>query len=282
MIVMIHLLLLMASQGEAEGVSEGENSGDDISGEVGEVNDDGGKDADEISGNEFEDVLNNNNDFRESPLKEEGKSSDISDGKNIIDDMMEDIKENEGFKNHAYLDTKGNITLGAGKNIDGTSDPHNNFMNQPWLNSEGKEASDEQKQEYWDYLQGEKEKSPKDENGKITNNNIASSYKDKENGLHLSEEYIEQQAKEHMEQNILTLKDKLEKEGIDFDKLPANVQEGLIDMEYNMGPNFNKDAWDDFFGALKIGDNQSMADESHGKDIGKDRNQWRYDKFLGR
>jgi GH24 family phage-related lysozyme (muramidase) len=251
------------------------------------------KDSDEVPAmHDLDSSSNEGGDAEVSGVSEvddsnEGGESrdDVSDGndgeeQDIVEGMMDDIKVNEGMEPHAYLDTKGNITTGAGKNIDGTRDPHNTFMNQPWQNSEVSSATEEQKQEYWDYLQGEKDNAVRDENGNIDNNNQANSYEDKENGLHLSEEYIEQQAKEHMEQNIQDLKVKLDKDDIDFDKLSRSVQEGLLDMEYNMGNKFNREKWAEFFFAMDNHDSEGMARESHGRDVGEGRNKWRADKFL--
>ena len=93
---------------------------------------------------------------------------------------------------------------------------------------------------------------------------------------------IEQWSKEHLKNDFSVIRNKLKEKdkNLNFDELPHNAKLVIMDMQYNMGGNFTKDKWPKFFEAIKQGDWKIAASESNSKDIGKKRNNWRYENLL--
>lgn len=188
--------------------------------------------------------------------------------KDLVRNYFAEMAEYEGDIRHPYLDTKGNITVGKGKNVN----TWEVFKNIKWVNKEGDIINDEEKREIYDKILREK--------NKYINFNIpAQKYADIFE-ISISEEEADRLALEHIENDIDELRKKCDKQSIDFDKLHPSAQKAMLDMQYNMGGKFDVKRWEKFFDALKIEDYEIMAKESERGGVSKKRNDWTYGLFI--
>ncbi|MCP4355940.1 MAG: hypothetical protein GY793_09990, partial [Proteobacteria bacterium] len=68
----------------------------------------------------------------------------------FMEEMYSDVERNEGTKYHPYVDTKGNITTGAGDNVEN----YEEFKKRPWIRkNDGKPASEKEIKSAYDALQ---------------------------------------------------------------------------------------------------------------------------------
>ncbi len=187
------------------------------------------------------------------------KNKDIDTEESLIEEIMPHLKEFEDMKYNAYTDTKGEVTIGYGYNVNNL----NKFKNLN-LYIDGRLATDEEKEREFKRISGKK-----DEQSLFTL-------------LKKDKPLIEQWSKEHLKNDFSVIRNKLKEKdkNLNFDELPHNAKLVIMDMQYNMGGNFTNDKWPNFFEAIKQGDWKTAASESSSKDIGKKRNNWRYKNLL--
>lgn len=187
--------------------------------------------------------------------------SHISD-EDLYEKMWTNIKKLEGVEPYPYLDTKGNITVGGGSNINNYDD----FMRTKFM-IDGCPASDAQKKEAYEVLRALSNE--KDNNGNYLHaNKLATFFKDKTK-LRVTDAYSRSMAQNHMTQDL----NHVRKEFSDFDNLPLPLKEVLLDIQYNVG-GITKTKWPNLYAAIANRDVDGIIKNVHRKDIGQDRNDW--------
>lgn len=200
-----------------------------------------------------------------------GKLQDVVQKKTIKERMFPILRQNEGDPNHPYLDIKGNLTVGLGKNI--KNDKVFDSVN--WIHAAtrkpiSKEAANEYKKAY--------------ENLPYGQNYPASFYGDK-SPLWISDEEIFRLSSGHMDQDIDYLRSRFK----DFDRFPPQLQNVLLDIKYSNG-NLNEHdttfwnprtkkyetikGWPKLFRAIREKDLQGIKDNVHRLGVHEKRNKW--------
>lgn len=190
---------------------------------------------------------------------------------NLIKRNYESIRTHENCIHHSYLDSVGKITAGCGINVDNWED----FKKQSWAGNTDEATI---RKEYDSLQKMKSDMSEVGDGGKIKYNKPASYYKDKTT-LRISnmQDSYQAKAREIMEPHLQYLKT----QGIDFFKLPQEVQDAHYDMAYNLGPtSFRKEKWEGYYGALKANNYGEMATQSHRRDPSSGRNQYVYDLLM--
>ena len=179
----------------------------------------------------------------------------------LIKEYCPHLKENEGMKECAYLDTEGKITTGMGLYIP----DEKSFTSLPWQ-YQGKEATFEQKVAEYQRLEAFQK------NGQFGQNYRAEHYKqiNPQKELTLSEHFMIDKTMEHLEGDLRILETKYP----EFETYPRTVQMVLLDMRYNMGGNFNADRWHYFHEGLKNKDISQMIKHVNRPQVSKNRNDW--------
>lgn len=174
------------------------------------------------------------------------------------------LKEHEGPLNYAYLDTLGKITAGAGLYIPDEA----SFISLPWI-YQGREATIAQKQAEYKRLKSFRNR------GAFGTNQTSEDFrvKDLSKEFTLSEHIIIDKALEHLENDLQALESKF----IDFDSYPRALQMVLLDMQYNMGGNFNAEKWPRFFEGIRQKNISQMIEQVNRYQVGKNRNDWSRD-----
>ena len=179
------------------------------------------------------------------------------DDASLIDNIFPDLTEHERAKNFMYLDTKGNKTIGIGKNIDNWDD-----FNQINWTIDGRPATLLEK------LQAFKKFEELKQNNKYGQKFGADLFK-KHSNLRISDQEIKDLATNHLQQNIKYLHNKFP----DFDRFPLGLKRVLLDIAYNTG-NVDKEKWPNLHKAIKAKNLADIKANVHRKDIHKDRNEW--------
>ena len=171
------------------------------------------------------------------------------------------LKKHEGSINYAYLDTLGKVTAASGLYIPNQK----TFISLPWM-YQGKEATTEQKLgEYKRLLDFQKQKifgkNYTSEDFRVTNHSQE---------LTLSEHTIIDKTMEHLGNDLAELESKFPA----FETYPRTLQMVLLDMQYNMGHNFNSEKWHFFFEGVNKKNVFQMINEVNRYQVGKTRNDW--------
>ncbi len=161
----------------------------------------------------------------------------ISD-ENLLAKMWGNVKKYEGIPSNPYLDIKGNITGGAGANINNKED----FMKVNFMIN-GRPATDTEKEKYFYKL--------RDMSMMVDRNN---------NFIHRNTK-----AEDFSVATPLTISD--------FDKFPEPLKEVLLDIQYNTG-NLTRNNWPKLYQAIEDKDINGIIQNVHRKDVGQERNDW--------
>jgi GH24 family phage-related lysozyme (muramidase) len=188
--------------------------------------------------------------------------NNLQNGNYISDDELfqrtyNNVKGFEGFVPYPYLDTKGNITIGGGANIN----DYNDFMKVNFLLGDNP-ATEEQKRAGFDQLSNIRQQA----NGNW--NRTASTY-EKETNLRISDEDAYQMALGHLTNDLSHLRSEFS----DFDSFPIQLKEVLMDLQYNTG-SLNQRKWPNLYQAIQNRDIDGIARNVHRKDVGLERNDW--------
>jgi GH24 family phage-related lysozyme (muramidase) len=186
----------------------------------------------------------------------------LQNGNYISDDELmqrtyNNIKKFEDIVPHPYLDTKGNITVGGGANINN----YNDFMKVNFLQG-GKPATEEQKRIGFDQLSNIRQQA----NGKW--NRTAPTYATATN-LSISDKEAYRMAQEHLTNDLAHLRSEFK----DFDSKAIPLKEVLMDLQYNTG-SLNRRNWPKLYQAIDDQDIEAIAQNVHRKDVGQERNDW--------
>jgi hypothetical protein len=167
------------------------------------------------------------------------------------------VKGFEEIVPYPYLDTKGNITVGGGANIN----DYNDFMKVNFLLGDNP-ATEEQKRAGFDQLSNIRQQA----NGNW--NRKASTYKYATN-LSISEDEAYRMAQGHLTNDLAHLRSEFS----DFDSFPIQLKEVLMDLQYNTG-SLNQRKWPNLYQAIQNRDIDGIARNVHRKDVGLERNDW--------
>lgn len=181
----------------------------------------------------------------------------MAENKNCSDEylcrcMLENLRQTEGEVLYPYLDTKGNITVGIGENIDDL---------QAFLNTEfkinGRAALREEKQHFYEVLKN------LNKNGNLK----AEAYQNK-TPLTISKNLAEKMLKQHLKADMAFLKTQF----TDFDVFPQALKEVLLDIEYNTG-GLTRARWPKLYEAVEKKNLEGVKKETRRKNLPK-RNAW--------
>lgn len=176
--------------------------------------------------------------------------------------MWNNIQEHEKVKYHPYIDTTGNITTGAGANINNFSD----FMKVNFTVN-GIPATDAQKLAAYNTLRNINDK--KDIYGNYINRNRTADYFLDKTNLRISEQDAYNMAQNHMKNDLAHVRS----EFMDFDYFPNPLKEVLLDIHYNTG-GLNKQNWPKLYEAIANRDVNGIINNVHRKKFQPSRNEW--------
>ena len=204
------------------------------------------------------DKLDENNHFKESAVSK----SSVSEPPVLDDDLIKrnipEIKKHEGVKDFPYKDTKGIVTVGGGLNVDN----FDKYASLDWVNKNtGQGATpDEIKMDY-EVIKN------------MPSGNYQADFYKKYTNLRLSDTEINKQMTNHLKSDLTQIRRAVP----NFDKLPAGVQDAVIDIQYNTGhvENFPK-----MIQAIQDKNIRSVSEESHRKDVSPERNHDMIQKIL--
>lgn len=185
----------------------------------------------------------------------------ISD-EDLLAKMWENVKKHEGIPSNPYLDTKGNITGGAGANINNKED----FMKVNFMIN-GRPATDDEKEKYY-YKLRDMSMMVGRNNNFIHRNTRAEDFS-AATPLTISNEESYNIAINHMTNDLAHVRQQFS----DFDKFPKPLKEVLLDIQYNTG-NLTRNNWPKLYQAIDNRDVNGITQNVHRKDVHKQRNDW--------
>ena len=189
-------------------------------------------------------------DFEKASLEQKSPEPlpKISDDE-LIERNIAKIQEHENSKNFAYKDSKGVLTVGDGLNV---SDPAL-YHSLDWRHPDGTKATPEEVEQ---------------ERQNILNapygNYDANSYR-KDTFLRLSGEEIHKQTVAHLRDDLAQIRANIK----NFDDLPPELQRVIFDIQYNTG---HIEKFSKFQRAIQDKNVRGMIEESHRRDVSRDRN----------
>lgn len=191
----------------------------------------------------------------------------------LIKSFMEIAEKFEGYTLHPYLDTKGNLTIGYGKNIQ----PLSAFNQVKWQGELNGNALRLKLMQIRKKLMDNKAnwKTVRQKNGTEVRifNVTAKGQKSAFSGIRITKVEAKRLLKTHIEQCLPTLEKNCKSQSMDLYALPFKAQEVLLDIHYNTG-NASAKAWPSLYSALKASDWEKAAKESSRKDVQTVRNLW--------
>ncbi len=215
-----------------------------------------------LQDNEAQPVNNENFDF----------TSNLVSAQNLIDRAVTRLARIEGSKNHAYIDSTWNKTVGIGENVD----DWNTFNSVNWKIGDIP-ATEEQKRVAFNMLQSDiiAGRQNIDAEGKvIKNDRSADSYSN------YSPLTIDATEKYRLLNNHLTKDTRyLYREFPEFDTYPRQLQDVLLDIKFNTG-NVSRDNWPILRGAIDQRNLDVMAVNVNREDVNQERNNWARDQIL--
>ena len=168
----------------------------------------------------------------------------------LIKRNLSEIAKWEKNIEHAYKDSKGYITTGKGIR----SDNQKFYHSLDWIHKDTQKKGTYKEIE--DDFQSIKNAPVK---------NYKASFYSPYTILRLSEEEIERQTINHLKSDLKQIRNNVN----DFDKLPPELQDVIIDIQYNTG---HIESFVLFQKAIKEKNIRDMIKESHRKDVSKERN----------
>ncbi len=186
--------------------------------------------------------------------------------------LRDKLADYEGYIKHLYIDTLGNITVGVGhllpskNSVSGITlyKTQDKILTQPATLQEKMDEYEKIKKLAW---------------GKTI---TAKSY-GKHTTLVMKKSDIDFLTNKHIDTFSIDLKNAYTKEKgfLDkFENFENNLQLALFDMVFNLGATKLKNRFPKFNAALKSGDYEKMAKESHRSDVNNERNDYVRDLLL--
>ena len=190
------------------------------------------------------------NDFEKNALEQKAPTPapTISDDE-LIERNIAKIQEHENTKNFAYKDSKGFVTVGDGLNV---SDPIL-YHSLDWRRADGTKATPEEiEQDRQNILSAP------------VGNYDANTYR-KDTSLRLSNAEIHGQTVAHLRTDLAQIRANIP----NFDNLPPELQRVIMDIQYNTG---HIEKFPLFQQAIRDKNVRVMIEESHRRDVSRDRN----------
>ena len=170
---------------------------------------------------------------------------------NTLNTIREHIIGNERRREWAYLDPKGNVTIGIGFKIDSEND----FAALPLVNKNtGKTGTDTEKRQAWDIMQQEKARSVK--SGDL--NRKADTF-EKLTNVHMPEAEQDKRLDREIATRAAGIKNDKDVGEEAWNRLTPGQKAVAVDLHYATG---SLDGFPEFKKALKRGDAEAMAKES--------------------
>lgn len=191
----------------------------------------------------------------------------------LIKAFMATVDKFEGISLHPYLDTKGNLTIGYGRNIQSASVltqvrfQGNTNISDIRISLMEKRAKLMNTSANWKQI--------RQKNGRSTKifNVTATGQKDTFGSFRITKTEAKRLLKNHLEAILPVLESNLKSQKLDLYALPIAAQEVLLDIHYNTGDT-TPAKWPALYQALKAGDWEKAACASARKDIQPARNLW--------
>ena len=181
----------------------------------------------------------------------------ISD-EDLLAKMWENVKKYEQIINFPYIDTKGTITVGPGKNVNTLEE----FMKVKFDNLS------EAEQEKYFYILRDMSMAV-DKNNHFKYHNTKARDFEKYTPLRISDEESHRLAQNHMMNDLTHVRQQFS----DFDAFPEPLKEVLLDIQYNTG-NLTRQNWPNLYQAIENKDVNGIIANVHRKDVGQERNDW--------
>ena len=181
---------------------------------------------------------------------------------NLLARAREHLRDEEGFKDFIYLDTKGKKTVGVGTNVD----DRKKFMSINWQ-KDNRPATEQEKNEAFEVFERAKKRK---EYGQRYG---AKRYENK-SSLRISKETSDKLLNDHLNDDLISLR----KTFTEFDNFPEKLQDVLLDIKYNVG-NVSDEKWPKLHKGIKNRDLNSILKNVHRKDVPESRNLWAEDKI---
>lgn len=191
----------------------------------------------------------------------------------LIKAFMATIDKFEGIFLHPYLDTKGNLTIGYGQNIQSAAAfAQVRFQGDANI-SDTRISLMEKRAKFMNTAANWK--TIRQKNGHSTKifNVTATGQKDIFGSVRITKAEAKRLLKNHLAAILPVLENNLKSQKLDLYALPIMAQVVLLDIHYNTG-NTAPAKWPALYQALKAGDWEKAARESARKDVQSARNLW--------
>ena len=189
-------------------------------------------------------------------------SDSISD-EDLYAKMWDNIEQFERVIPYPYIDTTGNITIGAGANVNNWDD-----FRQLNLTVNGIPATEAQKLEAYSYLH--RLSNQQDAGGNYVNRNTQADAFENKTNVRISDAEARNLAQTHMIEDLAHLR----REFADFDSFPLPLKEVLLDIQYNVAGGVNRYNWPKLYKAIEDHDIDKIIEHIHRRDIANERNDW--------
>ena len=176
--------------------------------------------------------------------------------------IWNNIKQYEKVLPYSYLDTKGNITIGGGANV-------NNWNDYKQLNAYVSNLPATEAQKWNDYQQLRQMSNEQDAYGNYIHRNKIAKFFEPYTSIRISDSEARRLAQNHMSNDLAHLR----REFADFDSFPLPLKEVLSDIQYNIG-NLNQRHWPNLYQAIQNRDVDGIVSNVNRKDVGQERNDW--------
>lgn len=176
----------------------------------------------------------------------------------IRERMYPIIKGHENEKNFPYKDSKGNITIGAGINID----DEDKFRSMEWMDEQKRRIRPNDAVKYRNVLH------------EMEGNNYKAGYYKNKTPLRIADEEIRRLYDMHVNNDLKELRNTFK----DFGRFPPELQNVLLDIKYNTG-NVLQEKWPKLHQAIAERKIEDILNNVHRKDVSIKRNQWAEDEI---
>jgi len=176
-------------------------------------------------------------------------------------EFKKDVMNHEGVKTNPYVDTKNNITIGVGNNVNDLK----SFTALNLTNTKtGEILTNSEKTELYNQIQADID------SRSFSERNY--SY------IQVSQNDIMEKFDEQLNRSYNEIAGKID----NFDNLPTPAKQALVDMQLNMGSGkFNNENWPKLFAAVERQDWTAAAKEgSERKDVQQSRRDWTQEHFM--
>lgn len=204
------------------------------------------------------DKLDENNQFKKGVADKITHAKTFVSDDDLIKRNIPEIKKHEGVKDFPYKDTKGIITVGGGLNVN----HFDKYASLNWVHKDtGQCATPDEIKTAYDYIK------------QTPFGNYRADFYKTYTDLRLTDDEIDVQLKKHLQNDL----EQIRRVMPFFDKLPAGVQDVVMDIQYNTG---HIERFPKFIRAIQDKNIRGIVEESHRKDVSEERNMNMVKKIL--